>query len=267
MNTPAPDVGSSRMTMLTIDAGNSRIKWGMADANGWLRRAWIETTAAASLRDALNGVPAPAHIVVSNVAGDAVRAAITQALAMYATAPVWVQGCAQQCGVKSSYADPAQLGADRWAALIAAWRLYKRACVVVNAGTTMTVDALSGEGVFLGGVIVPGLDLMRQVLDTGTAQLRQQAGAFYYFPDNTADAIMSGAVNALCGAIERMRGYMEETGQGSQGDGPLVVLSGGAAALIKPRLNVRVELVDNLVLEGLREIARESVEKVADAKK
>ena len=42
------------MNMLTIDAGNSRIKWGMADANGWLRRAWIETTAAASLRDALD---------------------------------------------------------------------------------------------------------------------------------------------------------------------------------------------------------------------
>ena len=266
MNTLAIDAGNSRTNMLTIDAGNSRIKWGMADANGWLRRAWIETTAAASLRDALNGLPAPAHIVVSNVAGDAVRAAITQALAMYATAPVWVQGCAQQCGVKSSYADPAQLGADRWAALIAARHLYKRACVVVNAGTTMTVDALSGEGVFLGGIIVPGLDLMRQALDTGTAQLRLQPGAFYYFPDNTADAIMSGAVNALCGVIERMRGYMEEAGQRGEGDqngGPLVLLSGGAAALIKPRLNVRVELVDNLVLEGLREIGRESIEKVA----
>jgi type III pantothenate kinase len=117
----------------------------------------------------------------------------------------------------------------------------------------MTVDALSGDGVFLGGVIVPGLDLMRASLDRGTAQLKLRQGAFYYFPDNTADAIVSGAVNALAGVIDRMRGYMEETGQGT----PLVVLSGGAAALIKPRLNVAVELVDNLVLEGLLEIAKQ----------
>ncbi len=118
----------------------------------------------------------------------------------------------------------------------------------------MTVDALSADGVFLGGVIVPGLDLMRASLDAGTAQLRLAQGAFYYFPDNTADAIMSGAINALTGAIERMRGYMEETGQGS----PLVVLSGGAAALLQPRLNTSVEWVDNLVLEGLLEIANQS---------
>ena len=120
----------------------------------------------------------------------------------------------------------------------------------------MTVDALSSEGVFLGGVIVPGLDLMRASLDSGTAQLRLQQGAFYYFPDNTADAIMSGAVNALAGTVERMRGYMEETGQGS----PRVVLSGGAAMVIKPRLHVAataLEVVDNLVLDGLLEIANQ----------
>lgn len=242
------------MNILAIDAGNSRIKWGLADGNGWLRRAWLDTADAASMGDAINDLPAPARIVVSNVAGERVRAAIAQALAIHNVTPLWVQGCEQQCGVRSGYADPAQLGSDRWAGLIAAWKLYGnagRACVVVNAGTTMTVDALSHEGVFLGGVIVPGLALMRSALSSGTAQLKLQQGAFYYFPDNTADAIMSGAVNALAGAIDRMRGYMEESGQGT----PLTVLSGGVAALIKPRLNVSVELVDNLVLEGLLEIA------------
>jgi type III pantothenate kinase len=244
------------MNMLVIDAGNSRIKWGVADGNGWLRRAWLATADAADFGGALKELPAPAHIVVSNVAGGRVRDALSRALARYSVAPLWASGCDEQCGVSSGYADPAQLGSDRWAGLIGAWKLYGhagRACVVVNAGTTMTVDALSSEGVFLGGVIVPGLDLMRASLDSGTAQLKLQQGAFYYFPDNTADAIMSGAINALAGAIDRMRGYMEETGQG----GPLIVLSGGAAALIQPRLNTAVELVDNLVLEGLLEIAKQ----------
>ena len=248
------------MNLLAIDAGNSRIKWGFADERGWLRRGWRATADAASLADEWKELPAPTRIVVSNVAGERVRDALTGALAGYRVAPVWVTARDQQCGVRSGYADPAQLGADRWAGLIAAWKRYGqvgRACVVVNAGTTLTVDALSTEGVFLGGVIVPGLDLMRASLDSGTAQLKLQPGAFYYFPDNTADAIMSGAINALTGAIDRMCGYMEETGQGNGGSA-LVVLSGGATALIQPRLNREVALVDNLVLEGLLEIANQS---------
>jgi type III pantothenate kinase len=255
------------MTVLAIDAGNSRIKWGVADDNGWLRRDALDTADAAGLRAALStaltDVPALQCIVVSNVAGAQVRDAITQALAGDGVKPLWVRARAQQCGVRSGYADPAQLGSDRWAGLIAAWRLPARAgraCVVVNAGTTMTVDALSSEGVFLGGVIVPGLELMRAALDRGTAQLKLQPGAFCYFPDNTADAIISGAVNALAGTIDRMRGFLAQTTQST----PLVVLSGGAAAIIQPQLNAvdgtlpEVERVDNLVLDGLIEIARDA---------
>lgn len=244
--------------VLVIDAGNSRIKWGCADLardGGWLARDALATAQAGELALAFSDVPAPAAIVISNVAGAAVRAAIEQAVAHWNVAPHWVQGRDEQCGVKSGYADPARLGADRWAGLIGAWRLYGAACVVVNAGTTMTVDALSGEGVFLGGVIVPGLELMRRSLASGTAQLPFKEGAFCYFPDNTADAIFSGAINALSGAIERMHGYMAQTGQPNA----LIVLSGGAAPVIEPRLNFKCELVDNLVLEGLLEIARHGI--------
>jgi type III pantothenate kinase len=135
--------------------------------------------------------------------------------------------------------------------LIGAWHLFHRSCAVVNLGTTLTVDALSEEGVFLGGVIVPGPDLMRTALAQHTAQLRMEEGAFHYFPDTTADAITSGAVNALAGSVERMVRFMEETGRCT----PLIVLSGGGAALIASQLNAASEVVDNLVLEGLRRIA------------
>ena len=246
------------MKVLAIDAGNSRIKWGLADGanGGWLRHAWLNTADAAGMGDAIKDLPAPACIVVANVAGEAVRAALTRALAPLNVAPIWIQAREQQCGVRSGYANAAQLGADRWAGLIAAWNLHRAACVVVDAGTTMTVDALSAEGVFLGGVIVPGLELMRGSLARGTAQLKLAPGAFCYFPDNTVDAIMSGALNALAGTIERMRGYMEQTGQRNESGAPLVILSGGTAALIQPQLNGRTELVDNLVLDGLLVIAR-----------
>ena len=259
----------SGMKLLAIDAGNSRIKWGLADVQGvqgWVRRGVVDTSAASTLAQALGDLPPLTRVVASNVAGTAVRKVI-DGVAPHCT---WVSGRVTQCGVRNGYADPTQLGADRWAALIGAWKIAgvgTRGVVVVNAGTTMTVDALSHEGVFLGGMIVPGMDLMRASLDRGTAQLHLQAGGFHYFPDNTADAIMSGAVNALTGAIDRMRGYlaetMAETALTAPLTAPLTLISGGAAPVLLPCLREsatlgRIESVDNLVLEGLLEIARDS---------
>jgi type III pantothenate kinase len=241
------------MKVLAIDAGNSRIKWGWFDGAGWAAQGWIATAEAKKLAPALAEVAEADTVVVSNVAGESVRVAIGEAVGRLGAAPRWARGEARQCGVVSSYADPAQLGADRWAALIGAWHLVQGPCAVVNAGTTLTVDALSGEGVFLGGCIVPGAELMRAALASATAQLPLQDGKFAYFPDCTADAIASGAVNALAGAVERMLHYMERT----CGAAPSVVLSGGAASLIAPQLNAPVQVVDNLVLEGLLCIAQD----------
>jgi type III pantothenate kinase len=240
------------MNILAIDAGNSRIKWGWFDGEHWAGRSWVASTQAGELGDAFAALPPPDKIVISNVAGGAARELISAGLARFSARPCWIKSEARQCGVTSSYDDPAQLGSDRWAALIGAWRLFHGPCVVVNAGTTLTVDALSHEGVFVGGFIVPGVDLMRESLARNTAQLGLQEGRFAYFPDSTADAIMSGIINALAGAIERMLHYMVESGQAA----PIVVLSGGAAATLAPRLNARAEVVDNLVLEGLLCIAQ-----------
>ena len=238
------------MTILAIDAGNTRIKWGIHDGARWLRQGVLPTAESERLRDAVQPVD---RVVIANVAGERVAAALAAAVAGAGGASHWVVGKAEQCGVRSSYAEPAKLGGDRWAALIAARHLHAGASVVVNAGTTMTVDALSADGIFLGGCIVPGYALMREALAGNTAHLKLRDGAFSFFPDNTGDAIASGALNALAGAVDRLCRYVVETG----GSEPLVVLSGGNAALLEPRVNGRVEVVDNLVLEGLVRIGRE----------
>lgn len=239
------------MTVLAVDAGNSRIKWGLHDGTRWVAQDSLLTTAAGNLGAALAGLLAPDRIVVANVAGPVVQEALAGTLGGFDAVPEWVRSRERQCGVTSSYHDPEQLGADRWASLIGAWRLFHGPCAVINVGTTMTVDALSDEGIFLGGFIVPGIELMRDALARGTAQLKLQRGEFTFFPVSTADAIMSGAVNALAGAAERMVQFMTATGQVA----PLAVLSGGAAPAVAERLNVRHEVVDNLVLEGLLAIA------------
>lgn len=242
------------MNLLAVDAGNSRIKWGLHDGKAWIRQSWLQTTAAGAIGGELVALPPPDAIIASNVAGAAVEEALAAALAGFTPAVRWVRSEARQCGVTSSYDAPEQLGSDRWAALIGTWRLFQGPCVVVNVGTTMTVDALSVEGVFLGGFIVPGMDLMHESLTRGTARLKPQHGVFTYFPVSTPDAIMSGALNALVGAIERMLNFMAQGGQVA----PLAVLSGGAATMVAAQLNARHELVDNLVLEGLLTIALSS---------
>jgi type III pantothenate kinase len=240
------------MTILVIDAGNTRIKWGMHDGTRWLKQAWVETARATELTDALAGLPLPLAVLVSNVAGETLQRQLASMLPPI-PAPRWIKSERAQCGVTNSYADPAQLGCDRWAALIGARELGGGAAVVVNAGTALTVDALTDDGVFVGGIIVPGAELMRAALAGNTAALGLQSGKFSFFPNATGDAIMSGTINALCGAIERLAQFLEKTGELR----PACVLSGGGAQLLEPHLNLEVKVVDNLVLDGLLAIARE----------
>ena len=235
------------MKVLAIDAGNTRIKWGLHEGSGWLARGAVPTTQADALGAALSPLGRADSIVIANVAGKAIAEKIESALDGDYAKTRWVVSRPEQCGVRSGYAEPASLGADRWAAMIAARRLCAGPCAVVNAGTTMTVDALSAEGVFLGGFIVPGIELMREALARDTAQLKAQGGRFSFFPDNTGDAIVSGALNALAGAVDRMVRYIVETGE----DDPLVILSGGNAELLAARMNGRPQLVESLVLDGL----------------
>lgn len=239
--------------VLAIDAGNTRLKWGLHGGDAWLRQGWLPTAKANALGDALRELPAPVRVLAANVAGEGPRLAVDALAASHGLAVQWVCGRPLQCGVRSSYADPAALGPDRWAALIGARGLTAGACVVVNVGTTMTVDALSDEGLFLGGCIVPGLAVMRAALGRETANLAPRDGSFRYFPDNTGDAITSGAVNALAGAVERVRRFVAGTRGGVV---PPVILSGGDAVLIEAQIGEDVMLVDQLVLEGLLRIAR-----------
>lgn len=240
--------------ILAIDAGNSRIKWGLHDGDAWREQGSAETARAGSLAAAFGGLRAVDSVIASNVAGDALRETLTALLPDVQCPVRWIRSTREQCGVRNGYREPLELGSDRWAALIGAWTLHGGAAVVVNAGTALTVDALSGDGVFLGGFIAPGTELMLEALARNTAALRRQPGAFSYFPDSTGNAITSGAINAQCGAIERMAAFLEDTGAAA----PVCILSGGGAELLQAHLKVEVRLVDRLVLAGLVAIARDS---------
>jgi type III pantothenate kinase len=235
--------------ILVIDAGNSRIKWGLWEDRGFVARGAVLTERPSDLADALHALPRATKAIGSNVAGAAVEAQIEQVLGPWGVRPQWIRSQASQCGVANGYIDPAQLGTDRWAALVGAHARFAEACVVVNAGTAVTIDALTQDGRFLGGLILPGIELMGAALSSGTARLPRELGSFEVFPTSTANAIYSGALQSICGAIDRMERALTSTGQ------VRTVVSGGAAEVIATQLGRPVTTAADLVLDGLVAIA------------
>ena len=245
--------------ILAIDAGNSRVKWGWLEEDGagghrWSSIATVPLIEFAATSDHVNPFSVthedPQSIVISNVAGEGAHQLLVNWTSIFDAEPLWLRGESERCGVKSRYERPEQLGPDRWAALVAARGLHGGACLVVNAGTATTVDMLSGDGTFLGGAILPGVELMRFVLHEHTGRLPIQEGKFKDAPRNTVDAIETGCRHAQAGAIERMYRAFREID-----DNPLCIIGGGAGRALSDQITVPRRYVENLVLDGLARIA------------
>ena len=238
--------------LLLVDAGNTRVKWALARADAALGD-WVASGAVlhADLDDLAGEWDAfqATRAIVSNVAGTAMRERLAAVLGPIDTE--WFASSAERAGLVNGYREPARLGCDRFAAAIGARALAPgQALVVATCGTATTVDAVSADGHFLGGMILPGLALMAGALARNTAQLPDavaDAAPPALFADNTHDAIVSGCLSAQAGAIERA-----VAGHG----GAACMLSGGAAPFIAPALQVAHKLVENIVLVGLHAAAR-----------
>lgn len=245
--------------MLLIDAGNTRVKWALADnhaaAGVWLEQGAVthadlpQLELAWSEAVARHGV---GRIIIANVAGNALRVQLEYVLQRafpelpLEQAVTWFASLPSLAGVTNGYRQPAQLGCDRFAAAIGGHTLAAgRPIIVANCGTATTIDAITADGFFLGGMILPGLGLMAGALARNTAQLPQiaQDGKLPDgFADNTDDAILSGCMVAQSGAIEHAF---------AQHGATECILSGGAAPYIAPLLRVPYRSVDNVVLIGL----------------
>lgn len=255
------------MASLLIDVGNTRLKWGLADGAGTIvDRGVLSTAEVATLAAVLHDrrVAADRALFVS-VAGDEVNQRVVQALAGLNGGRVARFVSTPRAGaLRNDYAEASQLGADRLAAALGAWRRVGGDCLVVSCGTATTIDVVQAlapssgttpaqaqpadapRARFAGGLILPGLSLMKSALFRNTARLPDAAGRLVAIPTNTDDAIESGCLLAQCGAVEAMaRNFATPVP---------VVLAGGAADALRPLLKSRgMSLVDapELVLEGL----------------
>lgn len=238
--------------MLAIDSGNTRTKWAVFADDGRIQETGVSLNAELAAFVIPESWQTCKHAIAANVAGEGVAKSITTLLKKAEIAFVWAKAEAETLGLSNKYQVPETLGVDRWAALVAAFKRYlnQPACLVVNAGTALTIDAIY-QNAFIGGLIVPGFSMMQNALLQNTAAVNPQNGQVKTFPLSTADASASGVLSAIVGAIVMQADKLESYCQ----DVPTVVMTGGDAPMLMPILTqvfgAKPVLAEHLVLEGL----------------
>jgi type III pantothenate kinase len=245
--------------ILLFDIGNTRIKWATLDERGLGSQSagiHAEWDADALTKTSLAALPKPERVLISNVGGprigDLLRHCIRERWSVEAEV---VLSTAAACGVHNAYPVPANLGVDRWLGVIAAHARRRQLTCVVGVGTAMTIDGVDASGQHLGGVIVPGPDLMVGSLLRNTSEIARRAEQGTrndsLFADNTLGAIHQGAAHALAALVERSMHTMRR----NAGTEPVLVLTGGAVPIIERLLDIPSESVPDLVLRGLARYA------------
>ena len=252
-NRPAQPAAVKPERFLLLDGGNSQLKWA------WVENGTFSEVGRAPYRDLtqlgeewLQFADEDVKIVGCAVCGSVKKAMVEEQL----TRPVeWLSSMPQALGIRNHYRRPEEHGSDRWFNALGSRRFTQNACVVVSCGTAVTTDALTEGNHYLGGTIMPGFHLMKEAMALKTANLNRPIGKVYPFPTTTPNAIASGMMDAVCGALMMMHGRLKDkTGEGKPVD--IIITGGGAARVVQalPESFVhdnQVKIVDNLVIHGL----------------
>jgi type III pantothenate kinase len=248
--------------ILVFDIGNTETTIGLFDGDV-LRAHWRIVTDASRTPDeiglVLRGLLASVSEPVTTVAGTAIGSvvpAMTDPLgeacaALFGQASVVIDA-RSPLPIRLDVLEPLTVGADRIVNTLAASRLFRRDTIVVDLGTATTYDCITEDGVFLGGVIAPGLRTSAETLFRRTSKL---PATELVAPDRvigrrTEDCIRSGVVfgtaEAVDGIVRRIKGEWPTP------RAPLVVATGGLAPIVQPYCREVDRLEPELTLVGLR---------------
>ena len=245
------------MTALLLDVGNTRIKWGVLE-RGEIRRTGHIAQARIGekgLQVLTTKIPRNVdEVFVSNVAGTSLATRLSGVVSAHCGCDVrFARSERSGWGVTNGYTQPRRMGVDRWVAMVAAWAEVQSSCLVVDAGTAMTIDALDDDGKHLGGQIIAGVGTMADALAAATNDIPpvkpapgRRAADLDMFARNTAAAVREGAQNAVAGAVDRAIRTLQ-----SNAYDPVVVLTGGDASRILNALGKTPLHRPHLVLQGL----------------
>jgi type III pantothenate kinase len=247
---------------IVADIGNTQIKWARVAAGGLedVDQAMHTGSADAAFEALGAALVGASHVVAANVAGEESAERLNACAAKHGAALVLVRPAREQFGVRCAYRDPSRLGADRWAAVIAAHQLVDGAACVIDAGTTVTLDAVALDGRHLGGLILAGPKIVADALSRETRGIGDTAPAgaapagLDLLGASTNDAVAHGTMLGIAGGLDRAVAEIAT----ALGTSPTVVLTGGGASELESWLETPVSYRPQFVLEGLAYIASES---------
>ena len=245
--------------MLLVDAGNTALKWGLYEAGEFIavdRMVHRDCNLTEKLTRYWTSLQSPEEVFIANVAGerlaDTLSAWIQQ---QWSLIPRFASTTDTACGVTNAYSVAADLGVDRWAALIGAHHHIRGAVCIVDCGTAITVDVLAANGHHLGGLILPGVELLKQVVQQDTAGVKPvtEMQVANLLANKTGEGVHSGAVYMAVAAIDRIINDIVAT---LDQDIELVI-TGGDADTMLPLLARSAHHDSALVLKGLAILAGE----------
>lgn len=238
---------------LAIDLGNSAMKVALFEGQQVIAAERFVGPRDPRLLDWLEAFPPADAVGIASVVPGQLTELQLVLDSRSLPAPVLVS-TALPLPLRVAYASPERLGADRLAAAVGAWIRFgpSRPLIVLDAGTALTYEAVSAEGVYLGGAIAPGPALLARALHRDTAQLPEVPIEIPPSPigDQTLTALQSGIVfgflDGVSGMLARMSAALRPE--------PFVVATGGWAPWIAGQVAGIHTVRPLLVLEGIRDI-------------
>jgi type III pantothenate kinase len=244
---------------LLIDLGNSSLKWA------WLEAGRLSSIERAPYSDGDGGANLPAEqwreqgkpdrVLISAVAAATVVETVRNWLfEHWDLEPEMLKAEARALGVTSGYDNPGQLGVDRWIALIAAHHSVAGPACIVDCGTAVTIDVIARDGRHQGGLILPGIGLMREALrrETAIPWDENESGAVdQLLAADTGSAIAAGGVNAVAALVEKV---LEQSAE-KLGERPMLLLTGGDSERLQSVLREPATREPDLVMKGMALVA------------
>jgi type III pantothenate kinase len=249
--------------LLAVDVGNTQTHFGVFRAGEervaehW-RFATVRQSTGDELGAALSNLLALRGLAFGDVRHSIVSSTVPQLSEQwmlmserYLSEPILVVGPSIRTGMPIRTDNPREVGADRLVNAVAAYERVQDVCVVVDFGTAITYDAVSGEGEYLGGIISPGAEISIDALYERAAKLPkvELAEPRALIGKSTVEAIRSGIAFGFAGQVEGIVGRL----RGELGPETTVIATGGLAQLVVPFIRETIDEVDDLLtLTGLR---------------
>ncbi len=226
------------MTYLLMDIGHSRIKMAT------LRQTLSTIQSFSHIKKLTCLKIKPKKIIIASVVSSDFNQKISQFCQQhFHQTPLFLTTEKEQLGLTNGYYQFKQLGVDRWLAMLAAWCQFQTALCIVDCGSAVTLDIINSKGEHQGGLILPGLKLMQESLQSSTSLHFKENPIIEICAKETAGGIYSGCIQAITGTIERLI-RLNPTVK--------VILCGGDADKISTLLPFQVNYQKDLIFKGIQ---------------